>query len=46
MVSQIQSYLKYKEKNMSFSSSCLGQLNTNREYQLTVNKWDKYVGEW
>jgi hypothetical protein len=31
---------------MSFSSSCFGQPNTKREYQLTVNKWDKYVGEW
>ena len=31
---------------MSFSLSCLGQLNTKREYQLTVNKRDKYVGEW
>jgi len=31
---------------MSFSSSCFGKPHTKREYQITVDKWDKYVGEW
>ena len=31
---------------MSLSSSCFDQPHTKREYQLTVNKWDKDVGEW
>ena len=31
---------------MSLSSSCFGQPHPNREYQLTVNQWGQYVGEW